>query len=399
MTRLQLLLFLVSLTLNRVFASVEIHKNISLVDGRVLALTPSFVEAHAGETLDALVRKLHEKNIAVCLTVTPMFGKGGLSSIMARRHIPITYAVAHSPHIKYNFAAIGSEKRQIHDLHNTSEFINIFKQQEGAGCKLDGNDGRKMSKDICLVGKNASVGHLTLEKDAVLLDGDTLTVCQLPIGVRDPLFDFRATRSAFMRAYWENDHVTPHPDFLDDARRSKNLVISVHFRNGDSSYGFGTHLLANRIRYVPASRYFDLLSVIARLPKGCAQVFFVSEFSDDKETKQAKNWFRRISKNRTPLKVVDATVCNGPCGLAMMTHADVLIGANSGFSIFAAVLAKESTIVSFVDFTFTGEDEYHIGLWRDRHHQTGHPGLVDGALELEAALRRKLPPECALLDD
>ena len=117
--------------------------------------------AHHGMTLSALAAAVKRADIRICLTVAEHFGSAGLGDTMSYRLLPLKFAIAHEPHLRYQFAptrvgkvhntdpsANGSSTH--HGIHHTEQFDHIFASApEGSGCKRDGSDGRKMPAKVC----------------------------------------------------------------------------------------------------------------------------------------------------------------------------------------------------------------------------------------------------------
>ena len=66
------------------------------------------VRVHDGMTLSSLVAAVKSADIRICLTVTEHFGYNGLGDTIAYRMLPLKFAIAHEPHLRYQFAPIGT---------------------------------------------------------------------------------------------------------------------------------------------------------------------------------------------------------------------------------------------------------------------------------------------------
>jgi hypothetical protein len=66
------------------------------------------VRVHDGMTLNALAAAVKFADIRLCLTVTEHFGWNGLGDTIAFRMLPLKFALAHEPHLRYQFAPIGT---------------------------------------------------------------------------------------------------------------------------------------------------------------------------------------------------------------------------------------------------------------------------------------------------
>lgn len=66
------------------------------------------VRVHDGMTLNALAAAAKSADIRLCLTVTEHFGWNGLGDTIAFRMLPLKFALAHEPHLRYQFAPIGT---------------------------------------------------------------------------------------------------------------------------------------------------------------------------------------------------------------------------------------------------------------------------------------------------
>ena len=66
------------------------------------------VRVHDGMTLNALAAAVRTADIRLCLTVTEHFGWNGLGDTIAFCMLPLKFALAHEPHLRYQFAPIGT---------------------------------------------------------------------------------------------------------------------------------------------------------------------------------------------------------------------------------------------------------------------------------------------------
>ena len=68
-----------------------------------------------------------------------------------------------------------------------------------------------------------------------------------------------------------------------------------------------------------------MMAGVARLPKGCARVYVITQDAHAYNMDAFLKWF----DDRAPQKarVLSAATCNDQCALGMLTHADVTIGA------------------------------------------------------------------------
>ena len=71
-------------------------------------MVASAVSVHDGMTLNALAAAAKSADIRICLTVTEHFGWNGLGDTIGFRMLPLKFALAHEPHLRYQFAPIGT---------------------------------------------------------------------------------------------------------------------------------------------------------------------------------------------------------------------------------------------------------------------------------------------------
>ena len=71
-------------------------------------MVASAVSVHDGMTLDALAAAAKSADIRICLTVTEHFGWNGLGDTIGFRMLPLKFSLAHEPHLRYQFAPIGT---------------------------------------------------------------------------------------------------------------------------------------------------------------------------------------------------------------------------------------------------------------------------------------------------
>ena len=74
------------------------------------------VRVHDGMTLNALAAAVRSADIRLCLTVTEHFGWNGLGDTIAFRMLPLKFALAHEPHLRYQFAPIGTHGGRMNTL-------------------------------------------------------------------------------------------------------------------------------------------------------------------------------------------------------------------------------------------------------------------------------------------
>ena len=74
----------------------------------VATMVASAVSVHDGMTLNALAAAAKSADIRICLTVTEHFGWNGLGDTIGFRMLPLKFALAHEPHLRYQFAPIGT---------------------------------------------------------------------------------------------------------------------------------------------------------------------------------------------------------------------------------------------------------------------------------------------------
>ena len=64
-------------------------------------MVASAVSVHDGMTLNALAAAAKSADIRICLTVTEHFGWNGLGDTIGFRMLPLKFALAHEPHLRY----------------------------------------------------------------------------------------------------------------------------------------------------------------------------------------------------------------------------------------------------------------------------------------------------------
>ena len=168
------------------------------------------------------------------------------------------------------------------------QFRHLFASlPEGAGCKRDGSDGRRMPSPVCvsvskpnttsvklrqrmksvapIVGWSlwTIIGKGAFNHTASLQDGDTVTICNEWGNTRAHLWadhDARSVRPALMAAYYRG---APEPPAIAEAHAAGTLAVSVHLRNGDTAKLRGP---GHKLRYTRAVDLVPMMSVVAALP-------------------------------------------------------------------------------------------------------------------------------------
>ena len=395
------------------------------------AATPSTLRVHDSMTLSALVAAVKSADIRICLTVTEHFGTMGFGDIMSFRMLPLKFAIAHAPHLRYQFAPIGAMGGA--GAHHVEQFgRHIFASApEGSGCKRDGSDGRRMPVPLCAkVSSEPSSGALrpvssvkpivgrsmwTIVGDSVLIsgnhtglvqDGDTVTICDFWGSVRGRLHDHdaRSARPALMEAFYRG---ASEPPAIAEAHAAGMLAVSVHLRNGDTA---GENNAFHRMRHTHAADLIPMMRAVAELPTGCASVLIVTERAEDSQALEFRKWFAVSSQNRTAVAVLDGKLCDGPCAFHALAQSDVLVAVTSAFSYTAAVVTKDNATLAFA----SAQDHENVeslgnhvenasaklhrvraqveGFKEWREH-VGRPYLTTRA-QLSAALRSRLPARC-----
>lgn len=308
----------------------------------------------------------------------------------------MNYAFAHRPWLRYQFSPMkaGGGRHQVEG----DPFQQFLAATEGSGCRRDGGDGRRGQRRLCIRGHEFSsnpvphmrhddpgrVGRAKLTNSIELLDGDTLTLCPSHSSYpwQSYSYDFAPGREVWREAYWSKPANRQVPVHVAEARRDGELVVAVHFRNGDIT-GKDGKALANHnaeTRYAGAHSYKAIMESVAALPAGCTRVFVVTEDRHADNMDHFANWFNE--RAAAPLRFLPKKTCDAFCALSTFAHSDVLVPGLSGFSFFGAVLANDSTLVAFIENAH----------WALRAHQTGHAQLR--ASNFSAHLRAKLPTRC-----
>ena len=379
----------------------------------------STLNVHDGMTLHALAAAVKRANISICLTVTEHFGNAGFGDTMAFRLLPLKFATAHKPHLRYQFAPIGTISGGGTLIHHMEQFAHMFSSApEGSGCKLDGSDGRKMPAPLCARVSNwpsssvypavsvkpiaggsmwTLVGDGVINGSHVLQDGDTVTICNTwgKASNRHTLkdHDARSVRTALMDAYYRG---ASEPRAIAEAHAAHTLAVSVHVRNGDTApvyNGSSTQVRGPNMRYTRNADLMPLLRVVAELPLGCVSVLVVTELAEDEQVREFTRWFAGVSQNRTAVTVFGGQLCDGPCAFHTLAQSDVLVSVTSGFSYTAAMVTKDNATLAFAGHEGHGEDhdsKQEFNQWREH---MGRPYVTTPA-QLSAALRSRLPVRC-----
>ena len=336
---------------------------------------------------------------------------------VAFRMLPLKYAIAHAPHLRYQFAPIGTHGKKMNS-HQVEKFRHLFASlPEGAGCKRDGSDGRRMLPPLCIsVARPNATTHKprresvppivgwsmwTIIGDGVihganrttLQDGDTVTICNAWGNTNANLgidHDARSARPALMEAYYRGASESPA---IVEAHAAGTLAVSVHIRNGDTAK---LRTTGNKLRYTRAADLMPMMRVVAELPPGCASLLIVTELPEDTQAREFTRWFARASLNRTAVRVLDKQLCDGPCAFHTLAQSDVLVSVRSAFSYTAAMVTKDTATLAFAGHDARGAAESKATLrfkhWREH---MGRPYVMTPA-QLRAALTSRLPARCHL---